>query len=597
MRKVFDAQQVCHLWANQSQDEARTAGQNLYFTGATLVSYGDHYVIGHFLDDGRVLMNDASYSMTTSKHSGYAWQALSGRQRAEGRVLRMPSMGTQTVREIESCRSGRYAEQRRDVTALMTLRTAVTDAMQTIAASSRKAPTAKMERAYAEARTYDATARALVAYMAEGYKGKAKRNAPAWELPELPATLPADKAERDALCVSVARGQMLERAARDMEQARALAEQVRAVLASDAGALYLAQYERAAGTIAQAEAHLKAANATHEQATGKWPRGAVALGRDIARMTDEVKPRYRAEWVSSARGRLLGAVREVASLTHRIGIAARGASARELEMHAYAVRQRGRWASAQFTQIAGELQRAAEWGAPELQAEHAAWVARLQRIAEWTEWEQASERAHAQFTSARSYMEGVKANSGNPAGARIYAADVVREWERGARAVESIAAKARPEFVARHLQALREAMAEHAGFVAEWKADEAKRNAQAVAAWMAGESNNLPASAGTLARIKGQEVQTSRGARVPLTHACRLARIARRVIAQGGREWEHGAGPQVGGFRVVSIGADGRTVIGCHEFEPAEALRMLDVLQAACVDCATEDDGAELQAA
>lgn len=53
--------------------------------------------------------------------------------------------------------------------------------------------------------------------------------------------------------------------------------------------------------------------------------------------------------------------------------------------------------------------------------------------------------------------------------------------------------------------------------------------------------------------------------------------------------WAHkaqdGAGPMVGHYRVNNIGADGSLIIGCHEFSPAEARRLYDVLTS-CPACA-----------
>lgn len=105
------------------------------------------------------------------------------------------------------------------------------------------------------------------------------------------------------------------------------------------------------------------------------------------------------------------------------------------------------------------------------------------------------------------------------------------------------------------------------------------KEADKARAWCAGESNIRPAyEAGAFARVKGDTVQTSRGATVPLEHAVRLAVLARRVIRQGGGTWEQGAGPMVGHYRVISIDASGRTVIGCHTFGADEANRMIELL-------------------
>lgn len=85
MKTVFDKNMVAHLWANRSQDTARVSSGNFWFTGATLFSYGRHFVCAHHMPeeynrDGRALalFNDSRYSMTTGRHMDAAWRALPG---------------------------------------------------------------------------------------------------------------------------------------------------------------------------------------------------------------------------------------------------------------------------------------------------------------------------------------------------------------------------------------------------------------------------------------------------------------------------------------------------------------------------------------
>lgn len=89
-RQVFPRDTVAHLWAHKTQDSARDPSGNFYFTGASLYSYGSHFMIAYHMGDewgkelaGRVLWNDASYSNTTAKMKSIAWHALTSQQRAE----------------------------------------------------------------------------------------------------------------------------------------------------------------------------------------------------------------------------------------------------------------------------------------------------------------------------------------------------------------------------------------------------------------------------------------------------------------------------------------------------------------------------------
>ncbi len=105
-----------------------------------------------------------------------------------------------------------------------------------------------------------------------------------------------------------------------------------------------------------------------------------------------------------------------------------------------------------------------------------------------------------------------------------------------------------------------------------------RKHAEDIASWLKGEKFSLPYGAGTYARIVGDEVETSRGAKVPIEHAKQLARLYRITVRKGGMDWSDGTGPKVGFYRVNKIGADGTLVIGCHEFNAEEAGRLYELL-------------------
>lgn len=74
MRKVHPTEQVAHLWAHQSQSEARNNGGSVYFYDDVIYSYGSHFPMGRHVN-GVVLLNSDSYSITTSKHQTYVSRA------------------------------------------------------------------------------------------------------------------------------------------------------------------------------------------------------------------------------------------------------------------------------------------------------------------------------------------------------------------------------------------------------------------------------------------------------------------------------------------------------------------------------------------
>lgn len=78
---VHDSDMVAHLWANQSQAEARNQRRNFYFEGATIYSYGGHFPIAmHVTHKKRrcVLFTTREYSPTTSKHKWIVRGAMRG---------------------------------------------------------------------------------------------------------------------------------------------------------------------------------------------------------------------------------------------------------------------------------------------------------------------------------------------------------------------------------------------------------------------------------------------------------------------------------------------------------------------------------------
>lgn len=70
IKQVFsNSEQVIHLWANRTQNHARS--RNVFFYNNSIYSYGYHYELGRFVKHNGVdviLINTSGYSVTTSKH-------------------------------------------------------------------------------------------------------------------------------------------------------------------------------------------------------------------------------------------------------------------------------------------------------------------------------------------------------------------------------------------------------------------------------------------------------------------------------------------------------------------------------------------------
>lgn len=67
MKTVFsNAHDVIHVFAQRNQSHGRSS--NVFFEHDKIYSYGYHYLLGEFIDDKTIVINNRGYSNTTSKH-------------------------------------------------------------------------------------------------------------------------------------------------------------------------------------------------------------------------------------------------------------------------------------------------------------------------------------------------------------------------------------------------------------------------------------------------------------------------------------------------------------------------------------------------
>jgi hypothetical protein len=545
IRQVFDRDMVAHLWANRSQDSAPVAGGNFWFTGAALFSYRESFMVAGHLDDGRVIWNDESYSKTTSRHQWAARNALRGQQWET--AVHVPGLGYQGFRALERMRAQGDGRVMPDLAKDCAGR--VVSIVQSMAKMRETA--GKIRGAYAEALKYQRSGLALCGYVAKG------RRVPRWPLPMLPEEMPRGDALR-ALIRDVARGKLLERHASLCDASARLIDTIRArVESSDDWAHWDIRNTR--GNLALVMTNLSGAAHGYTAATGRKSARVAKMRKDFAKLEPAalaIVERWEAE---SARASVRMLAREAFSFLR----AWTGTEGRQ-----------GRRSAGYLANKMREEMRALPEG------DRASWaplLARLARVDAWGITCESLDTARGAMSTAQSYEPG-------------HPRDALREYSR---ALSALSAPLRFIESARMVQAWARvhgveaqdirtrAMGQRDTLRAELQA----REARIVDEWKAGGAERPSFDAGTFARIRGDVVETSRGAHVPIAHACRLARIARRVISAGGRSWNEGEGPMVGGFRVRSIGADGATVIGCHEFDAAEALRMLALLES-CEHCA-----------
>lgn len=141
-----------------------------------------------------------------------------------------------------------------------------------------------------------------------------------------------------------------------------------------------------------------------------------------------------------------------------------------------------------------------------------------------------------------------------------------------------------PDFLAECEARHRKVRAAEAATRARMARDRAERDAEALAAWLAGDRNVHRRFTGPVQfrviDLNGKPtVESTLGARVPLADALRVAALAERCVAN--REIflpSAAAGPirdryRVGDFHLDRIGDDGTVTIGCHVFTIAEIRR------------------------
>jgi hypothetical protein len=106
---------------------------------------------------------------------------------------------------------------------------------------------------------------------------------------------------------------------------------------------------------------------------------------------------------------------------------------------------------------------------------------------------------------------------------------------------------------------------------------EARRQLEAlerVQRWVDGETDSSPGDGPIRLRIKGDELQTSRGARVPLTHAIKAFRLIKRLHDKCQAYERNGHTIHLGHFAVDAVDAQGNVTAGCHYVEWPEIERI-----------------------
>jgi hypothetical protein len=68
MKKVFSNSEICHVYAQQTQNEGRTSANNIFFYENKIYSYGYHYKLAEIIENNTIIINNTGYSNSTAKH-------------------------------------------------------------------------------------------------------------------------------------------------------------------------------------------------------------------------------------------------------------------------------------------------------------------------------------------------------------------------------------------------------------------------------------------------------------------------------------------------------------------------------------------------
>lgn len=595
-RNVFDNAMSAHVWAQQTQESGKSHNGNLYFEGRALYSYGSHFVAGYMLPGGRPLLNADSYSISTSKHQGYAARAT------RYNAPRVPGL-TDLSRVLESAfkRAEYWARRPHDAggqNAAETLKAGRASLAAWVAGEafpkSKAAALNDSRLRYGGPKFPELPAQAIAwAFESLGLKeGEAERaaaralaararNAAAWQAAVSESELRAELASAKA----IASGPLSDLAARMTAETRG-----RYFEATRHGAEWLAEAKRfrKAAKAAKAKgwariaAEVKARESLIRATVKRWPElQAAANGRTYAR---EALAAIRATRAQPG-GPALSAYTLAEGLKHAgiLGLIASDLAAHNVPA-AYVMAEAQRVA-----RIAGQH-------SPKARERWAAWAAETRAQLGRLELAEARAVYRDRLAAMKEARAAIAAGTATES-ALVHAAQRVRNlagnWQPGNPFALAGWTQARLMAEAQTYQTA--ANAARAAKEAERERVRAAWESDCREAWHAGQPQPVrPAGVayshlnrlgdgqgGALLRavdverddsgvITGGTLETSWGAEVPLAHAVRAFRFL-KLCRDNGRPWKaNGKTLPVGHFRIESIDAEGNFIAGCHAINWAE---------------------------
>lgn len=524
MKIVMNNEAVAHAWAHKTQQIARNSGRNFYFEGEAIYSFGRHFIIAAHMDDGRVMWNDTTYGSRTSAQQSTVRWALTQQQREE--ALHVPALNEDLWNDLQRLRKTGNGK----VMPKLAKRCADNLVTAISGMSGKRYGCSPMAGLFYKAKRLEQQGLALCEYAKKG------RSKPKWPLALLPDELPA-KADLPAFIKKYAAVRLKEQYDRSMADAIPGMRYIREDM--DDNYTHPMRVQNYLGTINAAYRHLDAAERDYKILHGKASAAVNKERKELVVLEAWAKPKVEEFKLKSTRADIAIAVRDAYSLLRK-----RKTIDTDFWRFDYSVRK--------LKELARDM--------PEADL-YSALIERLERVSEWDMQLRRLENAKAYILPAEGSAE---------------AADRKRFFTQ---ASKELGINFTPKFLALHGEEINllRTRAEIGVVVAQQYL--AEENKAILDNWLNGTSNERPPyELGTYARIRGNIVETTRGASVPLEHATKLARVYRITVRRGGADWRDGAGPMVGHYRVNKIGADGSLVIGCHEFSPTEAERLAVLL-------------------
>ena len=552
IRKVWPRDQVAHLWANRSQDEAREPSGNFYFTGPSIFSYGSHFLIARFVDmgDGRTLLLERAggYSPTTSKHQTAVSWALTRAQR-EG-AIKVGGLKSDSVRGQSW--TAEVAKEALEQAAEFYLAVADTKRVSGKRDALISQGAQRVNAAY------------VLAKLAVSGKGDAA------------SITPRGKKLARAVLAAIERLPILaDWPGMDNATQKETAAVFAGVLGMPKIREEIAAYVRRANDAAENVAYnIECGNfviagrycvdgknyADRARHDGKKYGVRVPKLPDFVKLAATFQTQRLAEEAEETRKQFLRELQQAEFSFNKVR--------RRTRAQVYAP-----WTLAKKS-TRGNLGTATRYANEALTVAHdmrhvpdlipAAWLERAQHIV--TRGKRAEAWESATETATRAIEDARNAATAHAGGDYLVSA---RQFTYAIAAGERVAslvgdnAKLAARLPALPLGDWRAALA---ASVAMFAHEDAKK----IADWRAGKSNVRPPSeTGPLLRVKGETIETSQGAIVPLSVAPELWRIIR--IARAGKlNMEAVAGKRVGSFRLDDVRADGSVKIGCHDIAYSE---------------------------